>query len=379
MSKKKKGSACIKGLYRKRDKFVFQPPMKNGKRPPAIFLNTTDFAEAVNMADDLAKREMIRSTAEETADLVKEWLAEKAKSRRHKTKVTTESARASLKRFTDRFPTLRSITANNLVAWRDEMAAERKRIRDDSGLEAETDEPALSLASINGYLRYSQSFVSWLEKTGRIHRSPFSQVTDLFPRKIPTRRASHCTKEQRDQLIANCEHLELKAVLFFGFHAGLRRAEILNLRPSWLIRDEAGRPSHIHVRAESGADGTTAFTIKDDEEKVIPMTDPLIDFVISHGIDQRSPYLIAPEIRGGRYKYRWEFKRRWKSYVESQGLPEVTPHTMRHTFVTLLLSAPPEVRPSLLHLERWTGDDVATLKKSYAHLIEDRTLINAAN
>lgn len=383
MGGKRNRTNCIRGLYPKRDKFVWQPPMIDGVRPAAVWLNTSDFAEAVALVEEIRHKAVITAIETEIPDLVKVWLAAKAKSKKHKGKVTTDTARRALKRFTNRFSALEAIAGRDLEDWRAEMIAERRLVPDPEkpdGPRVASTIPALSIATINGYLRYSQSFCSWAAAQGHLFRSPFLDAHDLFPTKLPTKRADFCTKEERDRLIRNCTHLDLKAVIFFGCHAGLRRQEILNLRPSWIVADRKGRPAFIHVREESGADGTTPFTVKDDEAKIIPMTRPLIEFVLEHKLHRRKPYLIAPEIRGGKHTYRWDYKRRLATYIKAE-LPgkQVTTHTFRHTFVTLLLSAPPEKRPSLLHLERWTGDNVETLKKHYAHLIEDVELINAAN
>lgn len=379
MARKSRTAACIRGLYLRGDQYIYQPPMVEGVRPNAIYLGTGDFAEAVLEVEDRKRRDALRAVEEEMQILVDRFLVAKARSKKHKGKVTTDSARIALKRFRERFRSLGSIRLRDLEAWRDDMIAERKKVRDKKGNHVETGDPALSLATIAGYLRYAQSLCSWAAKEGIIRRSPFEGAGDLFPKKLPTKRANFCTKEERDRLIQGCDHLDLQAVLFFGFHAGLRRNEILNLRPSWLLRAPDGSPTHIHVREDDGKDGTTQFTIKDGEPKVIPMTRPLVEFVVRHRLHEREPYLVAPEIRGGGYRYRWDFKRRWETYMRNQGVVHVTPHTMRHTFVTLLLSAPPEKRPSLLHLERWTGDSVETLKKHYAHLLDDAELINAAN
>jgi hypothetical protein len=35
-------------------------------------------------------------------------------------------------------------------------------------------------------------------------------------------------------------------------------------------------------------------------------------------------------------------------------------------------------RPSLLHIARWTGTGEAVLMRTYAHLVDDRGLIDAA-
>lgn len=356
----------IPGLYLKRGKYVWQPPMVDGRRPSVIYLGTSHLSDAILQVDQMKRARFSRQAIEPMRDLSERFLDSKRRHGSHRSAITTGSARPGLNRFVlffrGRPPA--SIRIQDLERWRDAMLAED-----------------LSPASVAGYLRYAQSFCSWMVQRGHLHRNPFDdakkRIDRLFPRSLPTRRDRYCSKDLRDRLIDDCPDLDLKAVLFFGFYTGMRRNEILNLRPSW-IHTEGALPIRIEVRNERGDDGTSPFVIKDGDPKIIPIASPLQRFMTGE-LDwrHRSPYLIAPEIPHGLNRYRWDWRARWTRYMREQGCPWVTPHVLRHTWFTLLLSAAPDKRPSILHLERWSGTNSDTIKKHYAHLLEDFDLINA--
>lgn len=356
----------VPGLYQKRGYYYYQPPQTKLHRQPAIALRTKVFSEAVARMAEIKNAQRFTTVSSPMASLVEEWLRVKAASRDHRDR-TTRTAKPAMRRLLDHFRCdPRSIDTPAVVRWKTEMFA-----------------AGLSRATVAGYMRYSQSFFSWLLEQGHIFRNPFTR--DVFPESIPTRREHACTKEERDRLITNCQDPDLKAVLFLGFHAGLRRDEILNLRRSWLILDPAsGRLTHLRILNVAASESSRGFAIKDGQPKVVPATTPLAAFLQEeYGLDRGGPvgdpYVVAPQFLPGRHLYRWDFKRRWRTYCKSQGLEWVTPHTMRHTFVSLLLSAPGEKRPSLSHIARWTGTSERVLEKSYAHLFDDPEMINAAN
>jgi integrase len=61
-------------------------------------------------------------------------------------------------------------------------------------------------------------------------------------------------------------------------------------------------------------------------------------------------------------------------YIRAQGCDWVTPHTMRHTFASLLVSA----GESIYKVAVWLGDEVATVQKHYGHLTPDNHGIEKA-
>lgn len=350
------------GLQIKHGLYTYQPPMVGGVRPRLIHLGTASLPDAINQAAEIQRTGFVLERTQPMASQVAAFLTAKAAEGDHKSAATTSTAAAALNRF-QAFCRCRAteVAPAKARAWKAAMLAE-----------------GLSRASVASYMKYAQSFCSWLVREGQLMANPFDNQKNLFPKSIPTRRSLVCDKATRDRLIDNCDYPPLKAVLYIGFFAGLRRNEILNIRPDWIMRDPGGRPTHFRIQNELGGDGRLSFHVKDSEAKTVPISNRLAEFLQNeYGLDH-SPYLIRPDLAGGGYKYRWEWKRRWASYMASQGVPWVTPHTMRHTWFTLLLSGPAEKRPTLLHLSRWSGNSIATIEKHYAHLFEDRDLINAA-
>ena len=77
----------------------------------------------------------------------------------------------------------------------------------------------------------------------------------------PAPRVLFCTKAQRDLLIAKCDREDLKLVLMLGFHAGLRKNEIIQAVPFWFnmeqgffdLRATPTMPFNTHKRARKVA------------------------------------------------------------------------------------------------------------------------------
>jgi integrase len=175
-------------------------------------------------------------------------------------------------------------------------------------------------------------------------------------------RAAFCTRAVRDRLIAKCKREDLKFVLFCGFHAGLRKAEIIEARPDWFDL----KLGQVHVRK------TETFRPKDRDERVIPMTKAFKAFLKEYRL--RSPFMLHPEVPHGKSRYRWDFRRPWAEYVAKNKCPEITPHIARHTFASLLASA----GVSIYKIAQWLGDDVRVVQQHYAKLLPKDADIEAA-
>jgi integrase len=169
---------------------------------------------------------------------------------------------------------------------------------------------------------------------------------------IGTKMRDFCTEEQRDLLIQRCNREDLLFVLYCGFHAGLRKNEIIEARPFWFDLG-AGL---LHLRK------TATINFKDREERTVPLTTGFKVFLNTYGL--REPFMLRPDIRHGRNRYRYDFTRPFNEHVERQELGWVTPHIMRHTFASLLASA----GRSLFKISVWLGDDPRVVERRYARL-----------
>jgi integrase len=112
------------------------------------------------------------------------------------------------------------------------------------------------------------------------------------------------------------------------------------------------------------------FDTKDHDDRVVPLTEDFAGFLKCYPL--RSPFMIAPHKRcGGRHRYRFDFSRRFETYVHSKNV-FISFHDCRRTFASLHASA----GTSIFKIARWLGDDVQTVGRHYAHLTPADNEIN---
>jgi integrase len=215
-------------------------------------------------------------------------------------------------------------------------------------------------STAQGYITTLRSFFNRLLETRKVRTNVVKAVK--LARLDTKSRTDYCDGALRDKLIAKGERDDLKFALFCGFHAGFRKAEIIEARPDWFDL-KAGL---IHVRK------TETFRPKDRDERTIPMTGAFKTFLKGYG--KRSPFMLHPEVRHGRSRYRWDFRRPWAEYAAKHKCPWVTPHIARHTFASLLASA----GVSIYKIAQWLGDDVRVVQQHYAKLLPKDADIEAA-
>jgi integrase len=212
---------------------------------------------------------------------------------------------------------------------------------------------ATSATTAYGNVMTIRSFFNWcrdVEKT--IRDNPCAALRLSVPSSAP--RKDFCPPELVARLIAECPREDLKFVLFCGFHAGLRALEIVEARPFWFDL----KACQLHLRK------TPTIQFKDREERSIPMTGEFVRFIRDeYGL--REPFMLHPENEHGRNRYRYDFKRPFAEYMMRQGCPWVTPHTMRHTFASLLASD----NHSIFKIAVYLGDGVKVVEKHYAKLL----------
>ena len=224
-----------------------------------------------------------------------------------------------------------------------------------------------------GQMMKVRSLFRWAHEEQRL--IPFNPALEVrLDRVDRVARKDFCDFDLRDRLIGECERPDLKMVLLLGFHAGLRFQEIVEARCYWFDLDRRV----LSLRKHPG------IQFKDREEREIPMTSALARFCKEeYAMPTRAQdYVLHPEkgmnrvARFGRkaWRYRWDFTRPFDLWMLRQGCPWVTPHTMRHTFASLLLSE----EASIYAVAKWMGDEVRTVESNYGHLIPGHDQIERA-
>lgn len=208
-------------------------------------------------------------------------------------------------------------------------------------------------STAQGYVATTRSFFNWLVAERKVRQNPVETLK--LDRLDLKGRDRFCAKELRDQLLNSCGREDLRLVLFLGFHAGLRKTEIIKARPGWFDLERG----LLTVRE------TSTFRPKDRQSRTIPLTKAFREFLVGYGLPE--PFVLRPEVAHGAGIYRWDFRAPFRAHMKANGCPWVTPHVMRHTFASLLASA----GVSIYKVATWLGDDVRVVQRHYAKLTPD--------
>jgi integrase len=206
--------------------------------------------------------------------------------------------------------------------------------------------------SAHAYMRAARTFLKYLVTNRKLRHNVATEVKMARPRK--SAKTGFCDRATVDRLIANCTREDLKFVLFCGFHAGLRKEEVIQSRPQWFDLNQG----LLHVQRSD------TWEPKDKDDRVVPMSRAFLDYVKNeYGL--RSPFMLQPTVKPGKGRYRYDFKRPFYEYMAAQEVPWMTPHLMRHTFASMLASR----GVSIYKIAKWLGDGVEVVQNHYAHLL----------
>lgn len=354
------GSAQIpKGLYLRRGSYWLRwTPVPGGPqaRQP---LGTKDLAEAIKEAARVRRTDgpVKRQEAGECVAEIDRYLAEKKTE--GLSKATLSSRRYVLVGFCNELEALtpRHINTSAVMRW-----YEKKR----------EGSPHTAVA----YLRQVRWWMAWLMERGTLARDPSSGIK--IPKlKMQARRRFLMPDEAR-RLLAACdvsaenrrktqeeqqaEREALKFAVMCGLHAGMRKLEIIEARPDWFDL-EAGL---IHIQA------TATFEPKDRDNRTVPMTEEFREWLKGYGL--RTPFMLHPQAKHGKYRYRYDFRKAFDALVTRAKLEGVTFHDLRRTFASLLVSK----GVSLYKVAKWLGDELDTVQQHYGHLIPQDDEINVS-
>ena len=159
--------------------------------------------------------------------------------------------------------------------------------------------------------------------------------------------------------IEACPTPQLKFILYCGFHAGLRRGEIVHSRPQWfdLNRRVLTIPQKEKQKLPGGR--TIEWLPKDAEARQIPLSQAFCDFLKTFLESPRAFCLLGTKrSKDGLY----DFRAPYESFMKAMGREDVTIHAMRHSWISELCNSG---NHSITEIASWSGDTVETIEKNY--------------
>lgn len=159
-----------------------------------------------------------------------------------------------------------------------------------------------------------------------------------------------------NRVITNAKDLDLKFILFAGFHTGLRKSEILAAKVHWF--DLGAGLLHVQNDVETG------FMLKDRENRTVPLTKEFNDFLRGF-LANADPnlYALRPLKQKGISEYRYDFDSLFKTHIRVCGVV-CSVHDMRRSFASNLVSH----GISVYKVAKWLGDGLGVVDRSYGHL-----------
>jgi integrase len=214
----------------------------------------------------------------------------------------------------------------------------------------------LSPASWSSYAGRLSGFFRDMVQKHRLTKNPMDQVR--LPRFNQAAHARSTTLDQQtaNRLIQNCADQRVKFALLCGFHAGMRKEEIIEARWGWF--DLTARVANIPMTER-----------KIQKPAYPPLTSSMIEHLgkMRRALPQPpapTDYVLEPAKQSGRHRYRWDFRIPFENYLHQQGV-KFTAHDMRRSYCTNNIKN----GVSLEMLSSWTGDAMRTLEQHYKHLM----------
>ncbi|MCA1659914.1 MAG: site-specific integrase [Verrucomicrobiaceae bacterium] len=225
----------------------------------------------------------------------------------------------------------------------------------------------VSESTAEGYMMTLRSFFRWAVEVKRTRLdNPIAKVEVVRAEHIARKRFAD--KKTKNHLIAVAPNDDLRFIAYCGFDAGLRRGEISEARADWFELDYGGS---LHVQRSVGSrlrEGEREWRPKYNKERVIPLTRPFRKFLKRY-LQNRDPldFALMPEVKHGTWRYRYDIRRPFSEWMETEGMIWITPHVMRHSFASILKSK----GKSNAKISEWMGNSERVTERTYAHLKPD--------
>ena len=208
--------------------------------------------------------------------------------------------------------------------------------------------------TVNCALRGMQAFLSRCQKQGWYDGpNPWAQTEQVrVTRRLPV----WLDGDDMGRVLTVAEEHGREAHLLFalGIFAGMRKQEITDARWDWI----------------DWARSTIAIQGKGSKRRVVPLHQRLREILQLYR--QESGWIVAPHCQPGRDRYRYDPVKLFRAVANAAGVPHITPHVLRHTFASQLVSAGVD----LFKVQKWLGHSSPVTTQIYAHLREADDDIN---
>jgi integrase len=337
----------IKNLYHMRDSKYWWYRWSRGGKRYAVSLRTESLDEAIQAIERIRAGEWVREQQDkldtfptDISKMVENYI------RRAQDRVKHPMRPGTAER---RLRALNQILGDMKVTSAPDLS--RKRIE---GYLAGVRKAGRSADTAHTYGWYLRAFVRDL-----ISQKLAPDDLDKFdiPERAATGRKNWLKLEVANRVIAAAEDQDLRFILFCGFHAGLRKSEILAAKVNWFDLDG----SLLHVQNDPGL----GFVLKDRENRSVPLTPEFCNFLRVYLKDRKGDeYCLEPtKSEPGYLGQRFEFRKRVFGHFDRCGV-KCSLHDMRRSFASNLVSR----GVSVYKVARWLGDGVAIVERSYGHL-----------
>jgi integrase len=346
-------SKSAPGVFLRGDTFWLRYSV--GGEQVRVSLDTTDPAEANKIADDLRGRPVV---SKKTGKIIGGKTQMDRDSERYRAErlappegdpITTGTANA-IRQAINNFQTVMGITDPAKITTAALSEYYKKLKPDPNILEKDKDEVApwkKSEATAQTYVTKVSTFARWLG-----YRVKTPKLDD------PTTRDVVIPLERVRELIDLAIDPEMKWILMAGFFAGMRRGEIAWARPAWFDFQRM----KINIPCP---DLVTGWRPKSRRKRSTPLIPDFADLITDKFPEwKKQAYCIRPKVKPGKAIYRFDTRKMFESFAAKHE-PELTPHVMRHTYITLMANNP---KISIAKLSEFSGDKIATLEKHYIHL-----------
>lgn len=198
-------------------------------------------------------------------------------------------------------------------------------------------EKNLDMNTIRLYVRAISSFLKFLELEDVSKQIKAPKVGKRLPKFI--------TFDEFQKLLDNCKRKRDKLIIKFLFYTGVRVSELVNIKVSDILFDEG----YVKVFGKGG------------KERIVPLPDNLLEDLKEYIKSQN----LGPNDKLFNLSTRQIERIIKNTAIRAEINKKVTPHVLRHSLATLLLSKGVDIR----FIQEILGHSSLSITQIYTHIV----------